>query len=53
MEETWKKMCIPCSLVHSNLSLNSHRSVVDDALLGISRSLLQNPVEPNLSTKVA
>ena len=51
MTETRRRTRIPCLMAHSNLSLNSHQSVVNDALPRILESLLQNPVEPNLSTK--
>ena len=53
MVKTQRRTRIPCSLVHSNLSPNSNQSVVGDALLGISESLLQNLFKPNLSTKTA
>ena len=51
MTETRRRTRIPCSMAHSNMIPNSHQSVVNDALPRISKSLLQNPVEPNLSTK--
>ena len=51
MTETRRRTRIPCLMAHSNLTPNSHQSVVNDALPRISESLLHNPIKPNLSTK--
>ena len=51
MTETRRRTWIPCFLVRYNWSQNSHQLVVGNVLLGISGSLFQNRVEPNLSTE--
>ena len=38
---------------YSSMSTNSYQSIVGGALPRILRSLLQNPIEPNLSIEAA